>query len=110
MQNQKEYIEQMQNYIDYLKQLSIDDPEAAKKEATESLIRMGYIDEKGNILPPYNGQKVNEDDFTMGPGEIDYGTPSSEIKRQKAHVSLIEASRVIAEETSQKPNTLSKKN
>ena len=66
-------IKAMKEEIKDLQNLKKTNPELAKKKAKESLIRMGYIDEQGNVLPPYNGQKVNEDDFTRGPGEIDYG-------------------------------------
>ena len=40
---------------------------------THQIVDCIVMDEQGNILPPYNGQKVHEDDFTRGPGEIDYG-------------------------------------
>ena len=66
-------IKAMKEEIKDLQNLKKTNPELAKKKAKESLIRMGYIDEQGNVLPPYNGQKVHEDDFTRGPGEIDYG-------------------------------------
>lgn len=56
--------------IKYLDELRKTNPKEAKRVAHNWLVSMGYIDEDGNILPPYNGQKVNEDDFTMGPGEI----------------------------------------
>ena len=57
---------------DELEKLSKINPELARKKAKEDLVRIGLIDEDGNLKPPYNGQKVNENDFTMGPGEIDY--------------------------------------
>ena len=63
-------IKAMDKYIVDLKELGRTNPELAKKKAIESLQRTGIIDEKGNLAPPYNGQKVNEDDFTRGPGEI----------------------------------------
>ena len=34
---------------------------------------MGLIGEDGKLTPPYNGEKVNDEDFTRGPGEIDNG-------------------------------------
>lgn len=63
-------IKAMDKYIVDLKELGKTNPELAKQKARESLQRTGIIDEKGNLAPPYNGQKVNEDDFTRGPGEI----------------------------------------
>ena len=41
----------------------------AKKKARENLQKTGIIDENGKLLPPYNGQKVNVNDFTIGPNE-----------------------------------------
>lgn len=81
MNNMNEYLKGMQDYLERLQKLAIEDPEAAKKEAHDSLVRMGYIDEEGNVLPPYNGQKVNDTDFTYGPGEIVYGDQRLELKK-----------------------------
>ena len=62
----------VEEYIEILKKLKDRDPELAKKIAMEHLQKVGIIDEKGKIKPPYNGEKVNDDDFTIGPGEIEY--------------------------------------
>lgn len=66
-------INEMEKYIQNLKELKRNNPELAKKIARESLQRSGILDKDGKLAPPYNGQKVNENDFTMGPGEIEYG-------------------------------------
>ena len=60
-------LEQMKKYRLYLERLSKENPELAKKIAKEDLIRTGIIDENGNLKPPYNGEKVNQDDFARGP-------------------------------------------
>ena len=60
-------LEQMKEYRIYLESLSKENPELAKKVAKEDLIRTGIIDEYGNLKPPYNGEKVNQDDFERGP-------------------------------------------
>lgn len=60
-------VESQTNYLLYLKKLAEDNPEEAKKIATESLIRSGIIDTNGKLKPPYNGENVNPDDFTRGP-------------------------------------------
>ena len=58
---------QLKDYKDYLLKLSKNDKENAKKEASESLIRIGIINKDGSLKPPYNGEKVNENDFEFGP-------------------------------------------
>ena len=65
----KEAINEMNRCLEDLKELRRTNPELAKKKAREDLQRIGIIDEDGKLKPPYNGQKVNEDDFTRGPGE-----------------------------------------
>ena len=62
----------MKKYVEELKELHKNNPELAKKIAKESLQGAGIIDKDGKFVPPYNGQKVQEDDYTRGPGEIDY--------------------------------------
>lgn len=66
----KEAIIAMDKCIEDLKELRKTNPELAKKKAREDLQRAGILDEKGELAPPYNGQKVNEDDFSRGPGEM----------------------------------------
>lgn len=66
----KEAINAMDKCIEDLKELRKTNPELAKKKAREDLQRAGILDEEGKLAPPYNGQKVNEDDFTRGSGEI----------------------------------------
>jgi len=63
-------IEAMERTKKELEELYKTNPEKAKKMAREHLQKIGILDEDGNLKPPYNGQKVNEDDFTRGPGEI----------------------------------------
>lgn len=69
----KDAIKEIEKYKEDLKELSKTNPELAKKIARESLQRSGILDEDGRLAPPYNGQKVHKDDFTIGPGEIYYG-------------------------------------
>ena len=66
----EETTKKMDKYIEELKELGKTNPELAKKKARENLQRVGIIDKDGKLAPPYNGQKVNENDFTMGPGEM----------------------------------------
>ena len=66
----EEEIKAMNKRIENLKELCKTNPELAKKKARESLQRSGILDKDGNLAAPYNGQKVNEDDFTRGPGEM----------------------------------------
>ncbi len=63
-------IEKMNNYELYLKKLSQHNPELAKVEAKQALIRTGIIDKDCKLKPPYNGEKVHEDDFERGPRKI----------------------------------------
>ena len=63
-------IEKMNNYKLYLKKLSQHNPELAKVEAKQALIRTGIIDNNGKLKSPYNGKKVNSDDFERGPRKI----------------------------------------
>lgn len=60
---------EMMEEIKGLRELYKANPELAKKKARENLQKTGVIDENGELLPPYNGQKVNDNDFTMGPNE-----------------------------------------
>ena len=66
----EEAIKAMDKYIEDLKELRKTNPELAKKKAKEDLQRAGILDKDGKLASPYNGQKVNEDDFTRGPGEM----------------------------------------
>lgn len=66
----KEDIKAMDKCIEDLKELRKTNPELAKKKAREDLQRAGILDAKGELAPPYNGQKVNENDFSRGSGEI----------------------------------------
>ena len=66
----EEAIKAMDKYIEDLKELRKTNPELAKKKAKEDLQRAGILDKDGKLAPPYNGQKVNENDFSRGPGEI----------------------------------------
>ncbi len=63
-------LEQMENYKIYFEKLSKENPELAKVEASEALVRIGIIDKKGKLRPPYNGEKVNQDDFERGPKKL----------------------------------------
>lgn len=66
----EERTKMMRNYVDYLKKLKSDNPEKAKEIAHNDLVRVGIIDEEGNLLYPYNGEEPREDDFSMGPDKI----------------------------------------
>ena len=70
--DKEELLKSLEKYLEDLKQLHKTNPELAKKKAKEALQRTGMLDKTGNFLPPYNGQKVNQEDFTMGPGETTY--------------------------------------
>ena len=50
--------------------MSQDNPERAKVEAKQALIRIGIIDKDCKLRSPYNGEKVNSDDFERGPRKI----------------------------------------
>ena len=69
----KEAIKEMDKYIEDLKELSKPNPELAKKIAREELQKSGILGEDGKLAPPYNGQKVNDNQFTRGPRKIYYG-------------------------------------
>ena len=60
-------LEAQSNYLLYLKHLADNNPDEAKRIATESLISAGIIDESCNLAAPYNGENVGQDDFTRGP-------------------------------------------
>ena len=72
MYEYEEVIKAMDICIEDLKELRKTNPELAKKKAREHLQRTGILDKDGKLAAPYNGQKVNEHDFTRGPGEIAY--------------------------------------
>lgn len=63
----EEFIELQKKYIKFLKKLAKENPEAAKDYAIKSLQTSGILDEEGNFKAPYNGEKVNDSDFTRGP-------------------------------------------
>lgn len=65
----QEAINEMNRCLQDLKELRRTNPELAKKKAREDLQRNGIIDEDGKLKSPYNGQQVNKDDFSRGPGE-----------------------------------------
>ena len=60
-------INEMDKCIEDLKELSKTNPKLARKKAIEQLQHAGILNSEGKLAPPYNGQKVNEDDFTRGP-------------------------------------------
>lgn len=67
-ENQHEkLLKQMKEYIEKFEKLKKENPELAKKVAREQLYKAGIYDKDGKLAPPYNGQKVNENDFTLGP-------------------------------------------
>lgn len=78
--NIKEVINAMDDEISRLKELRKTNPESAKKIAIADLQKAGFLDKDGNLVPPYNGENVNADDFTRGPGEINYGHGEDELK------------------------------
>jgi hypothetical protein len=57
----------MKKEIEKMNKLNKDNPEKAKEEALDFLNKIGISDKEGNLIPPYNGEKVNDEDFTMGP-------------------------------------------
>lgn len=66
----EETIKEMKKYIEDLKHLYKTNPELAKKKAKEALQRSGILDKDEKLASPYNGKKVNESDFTRGPGAM----------------------------------------
>lgn len=60
-------VERLDTYLKRLKALAKEHPEEAKKIAIKRLQDSGIIDETCNLKPPYNGEKINESDFTRGP-------------------------------------------
>ena len=52
--------ESMRDYITYLKNLSVNDPEEAKRLANEALLRTGVINEDGSMRSPQL-EKINTD-------------------------------------------------
>ena len=87
----EKYFNEMDDYINWLKKLSEENPEEAKKIARQDLIRTGIIDDKGNLKYPYNGELSNGE-FTRGPkwncGISDFQT-SNQDKIQKVSVRQI---------------------
>lgn len=65
-------IKKMDEYIENLKEIRATNPELAKKIAREGLQRAGIITKEGKLAPPYNKEKVYEEDFTRGPRECEY--------------------------------------
>lgn len=63
--------EMKQYLIDCQRKLEAD-RETAIEHAQKNLIKMGYINENLDVLPPYNGEKVNDKDFSLGPNEFQY--------------------------------------
>lgn len=63
----EQVLDSMNKYLKYFTDLMESDPEKAKEIAKEHLQATGIIDERGELKPPYNGEKVNETDFTRGP-------------------------------------------
>ena len=53
-------IKSMQDYTTYLKNLSVNDPEEAKRLANEALLRTGVINEDGSMRSPQL-EKINTD-------------------------------------------------
>ncbi len=64
--------ENMKQYLNNLKKEIEENKEAATKKAKNSLIGMGYLNESLEVMPPYNGEKVNDEDFSLGPKEFQY--------------------------------------
>ena len=60
-------LERQRKTLKEFEKLVASDPDKAKAVAREALIRTGIIDENSNLKVPYNGEVVNEDDFTRGP-------------------------------------------
>ena len=67
MQRDIEYLKDMDRYLEKLKKM---DKKKAIKYNFGALRRIGIIDNGGNLKAPYNGEKINSDDFTRGPKRI----------------------------------------
>lgn len=63
---------EMKQYLSDSKKENKVNKEGAREKAKRNLIEMGYINENLEVLPPYNGEKANNEDFTFGPGEFQY--------------------------------------
>ena len=61
------YLKLQQAKLQYFKYLEKTDRKKAKKVARRNLIAAGIISEDGSLRPPYNGTRVNPNDFTKGP-------------------------------------------
>lgn len=61
------YLKLQQAYLQYFKYLEETDRKKAEKVARRNLIGAGIISEDGSLRPPYNGTRVNPNDFTRGP-------------------------------------------
>lgn len=63
----KKYLKLQQADLQYFKYLEKTDRKKAEEVARRNLISAGIISEDGSLRPPYNGTRVNPNDFTEGP-------------------------------------------
>ena len=63
---------EMKAYLKACKKEQERNEEAAREKTEKNLVEMGYMNKNMDILPPYNGERVNDEDFTFGPGEFQY--------------------------------------
>lgn len=70
MLNQRETINYFKKSLEDLKTLIKENSNEAERQAIIFLTNAGIIDENKNLNAPYNGEKANPDDFTMGPQKI----------------------------------------
>ena len=76
----EELYDNFRRYINNLKKLIEKNPELVKKMSYDSLVKTGIISKDRDLRPPYNGEEVNHNDFTIGPSEIDYSKPLKKVK------------------------------
>ena len=60
-------INEMDDYIKWLIKLSEENPVEAKRIARQDLIRIGIVDNNGNLKYPYNGEESMNGNFSRGP-------------------------------------------
>ena len=66
------YLREMRFYFEMYKKQIKCNPKIAIEKAKCNLISMGYINSNLEIQPPYNDDKLHDDDFSRGPEEKKY--------------------------------------
>ena len=72
---EQEFLDFQIKHLEELRQLALKDKEKAKQIAISELIDAGILGEDGNFISPYNGEVVNDNDFSMGPKLIKNKNP-----------------------------------